>query len=93
MNINIYTLFNLLIGLILGLLYFSGLWLTVKNMQKSRSPAALVLVSFFLRTAAIMLVLIFVARQGNYVNIIALLAGFIFGRFILSRRIGIKKIS
>jgi len=36
-------------------------------------------------------VLIFVARQGNYVNIIVLLAGFIFGRFILSRRIGIKK--
>jgi len=78
MNINIYTLFNLLIGLILGLLYFSGLWLTVKNMQKSRSPVALTLVSFFLRTAAIMLVLIFVARQGNYVNIIVLLAGFIF---------------
>jgi hypothetical protein len=38
-----------------------------------------------------MLVLIFVARQGNYVNIIVLLAGFIFGRFILSRRIGQQK--
>lgn len=91
MNINIYTLISLFIGLILGLLYFAGLWLTVKNMQKSRSPVALTLVSFFLRTAAIMLVLIFVARQGNYVNIIVLLAGFIFGRFILSRRIGQQK--
>ncbi|MCK5768174.1 MAG: hypothetical protein KAH35_07375, partial [Candidatus Atribacteria bacterium] len=82
MNINIYTLISLFAGLILGLLYFSGLWLTVKNMQKSRSPVALTLVSFFLRTAAVMLVLIFVARQGNYINIIVLLAGFIFGRFI-----------
>ena len=88
MNINIYTLISLFAGLILGLLYFSGLWLTVKNMQKSRSPVALTLVSFFVRTAAIMLVLIFVARQGNYINIIVLLAGFIIGRFILSRRIG-----
>lgn len=91
MNINIYTLISLFIGLILGLLYFTGLWLTVKNMQKSRSPVALTLVSFFVRTAAIMLVLIFVARQGNYINIIVLLAGFIIGRLILSRRIGQQK--
>jgi len=91
LNINIYTLISLFAGLILGLLYFSGLWLTVKNMQKSRSPVALTLVSFFVRTAAIMLVLIFVARQGNYINIIVLLAGFIIGRLILSRRIGQQK--
>ena len=91
MNINIYTLISLFIGLILGLLYFAGLWLTVKNMQKSRSPVALTLVSFFLRTAAVLLVFIFVARQGNYINIIVLLAGFIFGRLILSRRIGQQK--
>lgn len=91
MNINIYTLISLFIGLILGLLYFAGLWLTVKNMQKSRSPVALTLVSFFLRTAAVLLVLIFVARQGNYINIITLLAGFIIGRLILSRRIGQQK--
>lgn len=91
MNINIYTLISLFIGLILGLLYFAGLWLTVKNMQKSRSPVALTLVSFFLRTATVLLVLIFVARQGNYINIITLLAGFIIGRLILSRRIGQQK--
>jgi F1F0 ATPase subunit 2 len=90
-NINIYSLYSLFFGLILGLLYFSGLWLTIKNMQKSRSPVALTLISFFLRTAAVLFALIFVARQGNYMNIVILLVGFIIGRFILSRRIGLPK--
>ena len=91
MNINIYSLYSLFFGLILGLLYFSGLWLTIKNMQKSRSPVALTLISFFLRTADVLFALIFVARQGNYMNIVILLVGFIIGRFILSRRIGLPK--
>ena len=91
MSFSIYSLLYLFIGLGLGILYFAGLWLTVKNMQKSRSPVALTLVSFFLRTAVVLLVLIFVARQGNYINIITLLAGFIIGRLILSRRIGQQK--
>jgi len=91
MNINIYSLLIFFIGLILGLLYFTGLWLTIKNIHKSRSPVLLSLGSFVLRTAAIFLVLIFVARQGSFINILILLIGFIVGRFILTRRFGQPK--
>ena len=91
MNINIYSLLYLLVGLGLGLFYFGGLWLTIKNMNQARSPIVLTLGSFIIRTGAVFLVLIYVARQGDWENILILLAGFIISRIFLSRRIGKRK--
>ncbi|HAJ32846.1 MAG TPA: ATP synthase subunit I [Candidatus Atribacteria bacterium] len=91
MNINIYSLLYLLVGLGLGLLYFGGLWLTIKNMNQVRSPIVLTLGSFILRTGAVFLVLIYVARQGDWFNIFILLVGFIVSRIFLSRKIGKQK--
>jgi len=91
MSINIYSLLYLLIGLGLGILYFGGLWLTIKNMNQSRSPIVLTLGSFVLRTGAVFLVLIYVARKGDWGNILILLAGFIVSRIFLSRKIGKRK--
>ena len=91
MSLSIYSLLYLLIGLGLGLLYFGGLWLTIKNVNNVRSPVILTLGSFILRTAAIFLVLIYVTRQGEWSNILILLAGFIVGRIFLSRMIGKQK--
>ena len=91
MSINIYSLLYLLVGLGLGILYFGGLWLTIKNMNQSRSPIVLTLGSFILRTGAVFLVLIYVARQGDWENILILLAGFIGSRIFLSRMIGKRK--
>ncbi|MDO9555537.1 MAG: ATP synthase subunit I [Atribacterota bacterium] len=91
MSLSIYSLLYLLIGLGLGLLYFGGLWLTIKNMNNVRSPIVLTLGSYILRIAAVFLVLIYVARQGEWGNILILLAGFIIGRIFLSRMIGKQK--
>jgi F1F0 ATPase subunit 2 len=91
MSFSIYSLLYLLIGLGLGLFYFGGLWLTIKNMNQVRSPIVLTLGSFILRTGAVFLVLIYIARQGNWFNILVLLVGFIIGRIFLSRRIGKQK--
>ena len=91
MNINIYSLLHLLVGLGLGLFYFGGLWLTIKNMNQARSPIVLTLGSFIIRTGAVFLVLIYVARQGDWENILILLAGFIVSRIFLSRMIGKRK--
>ena len=91
MSLSIYSLLYLLIGLGLGLLYFGGLWLTIKNMNNVRSPVILTLGSFILRTAAVFLVLIYVARQGEWGNILILLVGFIASRIFLSRMIGKQK--
>ncbi|GAI58891.1 unnamed protein product, partial [marine sediment metagenome] len=68
-----------------------GLWLTIKNMNNVRSPVILTLGSFILRTAAVFLVLIYVARQGEWGNILILLGGFIVSRIFLSRMIGKQK--
>ena len=87
MSINIYSLLYLLVGLGLGLFYFGGLWLTIKNMNQARSPIVLTLGSFIIRTGAVFLVLIYVARQGKWENILILLAGFIVSRIFLSRMI------
>jgi len=91
MNFSVYSLLYLFIGLGLGLFYFGGLWLTIKNMNNARSPIVLTLGSFILRTGAVFLVLIYVARQGNWGNILILLAGFIVSRIFLSRKIGKRK--
>lgn len=91
MSINIYSLLYLLVGLGLGLFYFGGLWLTIKNMNQARSPIVLTLGSFILRTGAVFSVLIYVARQGDWENILILLAGFIVSRIFLSRMIVKRK--
>ena len=88
MSFSIFSLLYLFIGLGLGLFYFGGLWLTVKNMNQVRSPIVLTLGSFILRTAAVFLVLIYIARQGEWSNVLILLAGFITARIFLSRIIG-----
>lgn len=91
MSLSIYSLLYLFIGLGLGLFYFGGLWLTIKNMNQVRSPIILTLGSYILRIAAVIFVLIYVARQGEWENILILLVGFIVSRIFLSRIIGKEK--
>ena len=91
MSLSIYSLLYLIIGLGLGLFYFGGLWLTIKNMNQVRSPIILTLGSYILRIAAVIFVLIYIARQGDWGNILILLVGFIVSRIFLSRIIGKPK--
>jgi len=91
MNLSVYSLLYFVIGLGLGLFYFGGLWLTIKNMNQARSPIVLTLGSYILRIAAVFLVLIYIARQGDWGNVLILLVGFIVSRIFLSRRIGKPK--
>ncbi|MBE3036365.1 MAG: ATP synthase subunit I [Candidatus Atribacteria bacterium] len=91
MNLSVYSLLYFVIGLGLGLFYFGGLWLTIKNMNQARSPIILTLGSYILRIAAVIFVLIYIARQGDWGNILILLMGFMVSRIFLSRMIGKPK--
>ena len=77
-------------GLALGLFYFGGLWLTIKQLPRSRRPAFLALGSFFLRTALVVFAFYLIVRNGNWQNGIACILGVIGMRIVLVRRVSIR---
>lgn len=74
-------------GLAIGLLYFGGLWWTVRRMASARHPAALVAGSFLVR-AAVAAGGIVLISGGKLVLLAAAMAGFLIGRTILILIIG-----
>ncbi len=71
-------------GMLLSLLFYGGLWMTVRALTYARHPAALVLGSVTLRTLTVLFGLVLVA-QGRWQNALACFAGFILGRIPVSR--------
>lgn len=76
----------LLVGLLAGLAFFGGLWLTVRNFQKQKNPALIILTSSILRTA-FALGIFWWASQDGLVAVGLCIAGFITARFILIKKI------
>ena len=69
-------------GLLLGALFFWGLWFTVKKTIPSTKPALLVLGSFFARMAIVLIGFYFIGA-GNWQRLLIALLGFIIARFIV----------
>ena len=69
-------------GILLGILFFGGLWLTVKKMMHSKMPAIWLITSFFLRVG-ITLVGFYFVGSGNLQRLLICLVGFIAGRLIV----------
>lgn len=70
-------------GLLMGLLFFGGLWLTVHRLPSSRSPMRLMLASFVFRTVGIALGLYGLARFGGWIAVLSGLAGMLLMRMLL----------
>jgi len=71
-------------GLVLGALFFGGLWWTVRKGIFSKSPALWFLGSTLLRTGIVLAGFYFVGR-GNWRRLVVCLLGFIVARFIVMR--------
>ena len=71
-------------GLVLGGLYFAGLWWTLERLGRWRQPAVALGVSFFVRAALLMSALLWITG-GRPLPIIAALVGFWVSRFIFCR--------
>jgi F1F0 ATPase subunit 2 len=71
-------------GLILGILFFGGLWLTIKRTLGSPYVALWLLGSSLLRTAIVLTGFYFIA-QGSLLRLLVSVAGFIAGRFLILR--------
>lgn len=81
---------SLLMGMGLGLLYFGGLWLTVRKLPYTNNPALLTLVSFIVRLSLCLLGFYWVMVQVKDYNILPLLvslAAFFWIRNLLIHRL------
>src|SRR5580658_6772042 len=73
---------GLVAGVLLGTLFFGGLWWTVRKAVRSENPAIWFLGSLLLRTGLILLGF-YLAAQGHWSRLAMCLLGFIFARLIV----------
>ena len=82
MNEILNTAIALIAGLALGIIFFGGLFLTVRKMIHSKRPSLWLLSSFFLRVG-ITLVGFYFVGAGNLQKLLVCLVGFIAARFLV----------
>jgi len=75
-------------GAALGVLFYGGLWLTVRALADSRSPWLLTLASLVARMAVVVGVFVPAVRSGGWQPAVGLLAGLIAARVLLVRVLG-----
>ncbi len=69
-------------GIALGIIFFGGLWFTVKKLITAKIPALWMLGSFIVRVGIVLLGFYFIGA-GNWQRLISSLIGFIAARFIV----------
>jgi F1F0 ATPase subunit 2 len=74
-------------GVVLGTIFFGGLWWTVRRGLSSKRPASWFLGSLLLRTS-IILAGFYVVSGGHWERLLACLLGFVTARFIVTRLTG-----
>lgn len=70
------------VGIILGIFFFGGLYLTIDKLKKVRSPGLLFILSFLLRMAVLLLGLYFLSKSG-YIEMLLALLGIIIVKFAM----------
>ncbi len=71
-------------GLLLGAIFFGGLWWTVQKGLSSKHPAFLFLGSLLVRTGTILVGFYFVSG-GHWERLVLCLLGFVIARLIVTR--------
>ena len=75
------------VGVAMGIVYFTGLWVTVKHLPDSKRPFASLLGSFLVRSSLLVTGFAFL-MNGRWEPLAAALLGFFLAREILIRRLG-----
>jgi F1F0 ATPase subunit 2 len=84
MNDTLSLLFSIFAGVLLGALFFGGLWWTVRSGLASHQPALWFLGSMLVRTAIAVSGFYYV-MQGDWRRLAACLAGFLLARICVLR--------
>jgi F1F0 ATPase subunit 2 len=74
-------------GVLLGLVFFWGLWVTVNRIKAAGHPAILMLGSMLLRFALVLAAFYLLARYGGWEHLLAAVAGFTLLRIFLVWRV------
>ncbi len=74
----------LLAGMLLGIVFYGGLWLTVRSLSSTRHPVWLTLCSFWMRMLAVLAGFLFLVK-GSWQHAFICLAGFAIGRLAVSK--------
>jgi F1F0 ATPase subunit 2 len=80
MNEIVYKILAFIVGLLLGTIFFGGLWFTVRKLVTSKRPALWFLGSFILRVS-ITLIGFYYISSGSWQRLLICVAGFIIARF------------
>lgn len=87
MNESIYPSIGIMLwGIVLGLVYFGGLWITVCRLPKVKRQASWMLSSFILRNVLVAAGFYAILRLG-WQFVLLYLAGVLGVRFVMTRRI------
>ena len=78
----LYKVFAFILGLVLGALFFGGLWFTVKKVVTIRKPALWILGSFIVRVG-ITLIGFYYISAGSWQRLLICVIGFITARFFI----------
>ncbi len=84
MNETAYMILAFTGGIVLGTLFFGGLWFTVKKAVTAKIPALWIFSSFFLRISVTLVGFYFIGA-GNWQRLIVSVIGFIVARFVVIR--------
>ena len=87
MNESVSLMDALIAGVLLGTMFFGGLWWTVRQGVSAKRPALWFLGSLLLRTGIVLAGFYFVAG-GHWERLLLCLLGFVIGHFIVTRLTG-----
>jgi F1F0 ATPase subunit 2 len=82
MNETLLMVVNFIAGFALGVIFFGGLWLTVKKAVTAKIPALWVLGSFIFRVGIVLFGFYYLGA-GNWQRLVSCLIGFIIARFVI----------
>jgi len=77
---------NFLIGVILGIIFFGGLYWTIQKLTEVKRPGLLMICSLIFRMAVLLSVLFYVSKSG-YMGILYAMLGMFLVRVIMTFKI------
>lgn len=86
------TLLSIAAGGAVGLVFFGGLWLSVKVIHRVKHPGWLMLFSFVVRILVFVAAFYAIAKYGNWLYLVIALVAALIVRTVLMRTIGNKGI-